>query len=113
MSKQSRDQSVYKDPDMIVTQLLEQFHSTTSRTTPINTSKASENAPPLVHQSTGSPKDAEPSFEIVIPAAENPENYAYLPGHFEAHCILAADMHETKFIVRLKSGERTTVSERS
>lgn len=56
------------------------------------------------------PHDANTFFEIVVPKIKNPQDYEYLSGHFEAHCILAVDMHEPKFIVRLGSGERTTVS---
>lgn len=109
---QSGDQSrVSEDPDAMVAQLLEQ--SATSRTTPVAISKGSESILPPAQQSTGSSKDAEPSFEIVVPTVENPEDYEYLPGHFEAHRILAVDMNEPKFIVRLESGERTTVSERN
>jgi chromodomain-helicase-DNA-binding protein 4 len=74
-------------------------------------SEGSKNALPPVQESTGNSKDAVPSFEIVIPPAMHPEDYPYLPGHFEARCILAVDIHEPKFIVRLMSGERTTVSE--
>jgi hypothetical protein len=111
MSERSRDRRVSEDPDTMVAQLLEQFHSTNSRTTPANNSKGSKTAFLSVDQSTRSTKSAESSFEIVVPTIENPEDYEHLPGHFEVHCILAVDMHEPKFIVRLASGERITVSE--
>ncbi|CAG8327114.1 unnamed protein product [Penicillium salamii] len=58
------------------------------------------------------PHDANTFFEIVVPKIKNPQDYEYLSGHFEAHCILAVDMHEPKFIVRLGSGERTTITAR-
>ncbi|KAK9858952.1 SNF2-related protein [Penicillium brevicompactum] len=58
----------------------------------------------------GSLESTEPSFQVIVPTIAHPEQYDYLPGHFEALRILAVDMHEPKFIVRLKSGERTTVT---
>ncbi|CAG7934692.1 unnamed protein product [Penicillium olsonii] len=56
------------------------------------------------------PDNVNTSFEIIVPKITNPEDYDYLPGRFEAFCILAVDMYEPKLIVRLKSGERTTIT---
>lgn len=100
-----------EDPDAMAAQLLAQFQSASSRTTPILTPKSSENAFQPVQQFTGNSKASTMTFEIIAPAVNNPEDYEYLPGHFEVHRILAVDMDEPKLIVRLKSGERQTVSE--
>lgn len=100
-----------EDPDAMAAQLLAQLQSASSRTTPILTPKGSENALQPVQQFTGNSKASTMTFEIIAPAVSNPEDYEYLPGHFEVHRILAVDMNEPKLIVRLKSGERQTVSE--
>lgn len=79
--------------------------------TPAIATKGSENALQSVQQITGNSEETPISFEIVVPVVNNSEDYEYLPGHFEVHHILAVDMHEPKLIVRLRSGERETVSE--
>ncbi|KAF4767916.1 hypothetical protein HAV15_002425 [Penicillium sp. str.  len=99
-----------EDPDAMAAQLLAQFQSASSRTTPILTPKSSENAFQPVQQFTGNSKASTMTFEIIAPAVNNPEDYEYLPGHFEVHRILAVDMDEPKLIVRLKSGERQTMT---
>lgn len=112
---QSRDDYPYcpspEDHDAMAAQLLAQLQSASSRTTPILTPKGSENALQPVEEFTGNSKGSTRTFEIIAPAVNNPEDYEYLPGHFEVHRILAVDMDEPKLIVRLKSGERQTVSE--
>lgn len=112
---QSRDDYPYDptpdDPDAVAAQLLAQLQSASSRTTPILTPRGSENALQPVQKFTGNSKESTMTFEIIAPAVNNPEDYEYLPGHFEVHRILAVDMDEPKLIVRLKSGERQTVSE--
>ena len=99
-----------EDPDAMAAQLLAQLQSTSSRTTPILTPKGSENALQPVQQFTGNSKASTMTFEIIAPVVNNPADYEYLPGHFEVHRILAVDVNEPKLIVRLKSGERQTVS---
>lgn len=110
---QSRDNSPGSDdPDAMAAQLLAQFQSASSLTTPpIIPPEGSKNALQPVQHVTGNSQESTISFEIIVPAVNNPEDYEYLPGHFEIHRILAVDMHEPKLIVRLKSGERQTVSE--
>ncbi|CRL21083.1 SNF2-related [Penicillium camemberti] len=98
------------DPDAMAAQLLAQLQSASSRTTPTLTPKGSENALQPVQQFTGNSKASTMTFEIITPAVNNPEDYEYLPGHFEVHRILAVDMDEPKLIVRLKSGERQTMT---
>jgi hypothetical protein len=92
-------------------QLLAQFQSASSRQTSVMAPQGSENALQPVQQVTGNSEEPAKSFEIIVPVVDNPEDYEYLPGHFEVHRILAVDMDEPKLIVRLKSGERQTVSE--
>ncbi|CAI7677127.1 unnamed protein product [Penicillium discolor] len=99
-----------EDPDAMAAQLLAQLQSASSRTTPILTPKGSENALQPVQQFTRNSKASTMTFEIIAPAVSNPEDYEYLPGHFEVHRILAVDMNEPKLIVRLKSGERQTMT---
>ncbi|KAJ5972015.1 Zinc finger PHD-type [Penicillium vulpinum] len=108
---QSRGNSLTpNDPDAMAAQLLAQFQRSSSRTTPAIPPKSTENTLQPVQQITGNSEEPIMSFEIVVPAAKNPEDYEYLPGHFEVHRILAVDMHEPKLIVRLKSGECKTVT---
>ncbi|KGO49885.1 Zinc finger, PHD-type [Penicillium expansum] len=108
---QSRDSSpASDDPDAIAAQLLAQFQSASSRMTPAIATKGSENALQSVQQITGNSEETPISFEIVVPVVNNSEDYEYLPGHFEVHHILAVDMHEPKLIVRLRSGERETMT---
>lgn len=111
---QSEDQaSVTSDASSNATapqQARNQFDSTATLPTSLITSPDPDSDSSSV-EPTESTKNEPPSFEIIVPIIENPEQYDYLPGHFEALRILAVDMHEPKFIVRLKSGERTTVSE--
>ncbi|KAJ5823461.1 SNF2-related protein [Penicillium robsamsonii] len=108
---QSRDGSPNpNDPHAMAAQLLAQFQRTSSNTTPIIQPKASENALQPVQQITGNSKASTMSFEIIVPVVNNPEDYEYLPGHFEVRRILAVDMHEPKLIVRLKSGELQTMT---
>ena len=86
----------------VLQQLLSKSRVTASLPALVVTMPVSEN---------GSLEPTEPSFQVVVPTIAHPEQYDYLPGHFEALRILAVDMREPKFIVRLKSGERTTVSD--
>lgn len=89
---QSRDYSpTPEDSDAMAAQLLAQFQSASSRTTPIFTPKGSRNALQSVQQSTEISKESTMTFEIIAPAVNNPEDYKYLPGHFEVHRILAVD----------------------
>jgi hypothetical protein len=109
---QSRDSSsTSDDPDAMAAHLLAQFQSASSRQTSVMAPQGSEDALQPVQQVTGNSEEPTKSFEILVPVVNNPEDYEYLPGHFEVHRILAVDMHEPKLIVRLKSGERQTVSE--
>ena len=109
---QPRDNSPSSDDaDAVAAQLLAQFQSASSRTTPTISLKGSENALQPVQQIPGNSEESTMSFEIIVPTVNNPEDYEYLPGHFEVHRILAVDMHEPKLIVRLRSGEAQTVSE--
>ncbi|CAI7567823.1 unnamed protein product [Penicillium glandicola] len=108
---QSRDISPDSDdPDAMAAQLLAQFQSASSRTTPTIPPKGSENTIKPVQHITGNSEESNMSFEIIVPVVNNPEDYEYLPGHFEVYRILAVDMHERRLIVRLKSGERQTVT---
>ncbi|CAG8906251.1 unnamed protein product [Penicillium egyptiacum] len=108
---QSRDNSpTSDDPNAMAMQLLAQFQSASSRQAPIMAPKGPENALHPVQRITGNSEEPTMSFEIIVPAVNNPEDYEYLPGHFEIHRILAVDMHEPKLIVRLKSGERQTMT---
>lgn len=111
MSQSGHNTPGSEDPDAMVAQLLEQFQSSTSRTTPIFTFQGPSNAPQPVQPITGNSEEPQMSFEIVVPTVDNLEKYEYLPGHFEVSCVLGVDMHEPKLIVRLKSGERQDVSE--
>jgi chromodomain-helicase-DNA-binding protein 4 len=97
------------DPDAVVAQPLEQFQSLTSGTDRVSPPNLTDTPQPA-HQITPSSEEAIMSFEIAVPVVDNPEEYDYLPGHFEAHRVLAVDMQEPKLIVRLKSGECQTVS---
>ncbi|KGO64129.1 Zinc finger, PHD-type [Penicillium italicum] len=108
---QSRDNSpTSDDPDAMAAQLLAQFQSASSRTTSAVAIKSPENALQPVQQITGNSEEPSMSFEIIVPVVNNPEDYEYLPGHFEVHHILAVDMYEPKLIVRLRSGERETMT---
>ncbi|KAJ5868651.1 hypothetical protein N7534_003204 [Penicillium rubens] len=108
---QSRDSSsTSDDPDAMAAHLLAQFQSASSRQTSVMAPQGSEDALQPVQQVTGNSEEPTKSFEILVPVVNNPEDYEYLPGHFEVHRILAVDMHEPKLIVRLKSGERQTMT---
>lgn len=112
---QSRDNSPGSDSsddaDAVAAQLLAQFQSAPSCTPPTIPPEGPENALQPVQHITRNSKESTMSFEIIVPVVNNPDDYEYLPGHFEVHRILAVDMHEPKLIVRLKSGEVQTVSE--
>jgi hypothetical protein len=102
-----------EDDDSAITQhKLTHFWAKNSPKDHQATSKEADNDNISVQDLTG-PSDAKSSFEIVPPTIQNPEDYEFLPGHFEALRVLAVDMNEPKVILRLKSGERTTVSERN
>ncbi|KAJ5169695.1 SNF2-related protein [Penicillium coprophilum] len=108
---QPRDSSqTLNDPDAMAAQLLAQFQRSSSRTTPIVSHKGPEGALQPVQQITGNSEASTMSFEIIVPEVNNSEDYEYLPGHFEVRRILAVDMNEPKLIVRLKSGERQTMT---
>lgn len=110
MSQNGDQYSDSQDADeAIAQQMLAQLQSTISHTALSISQKHSENADSSLQQFTGSSKDAKPSFEIIVPRIQNPEDYEYLLGHFEVHSVLAVDMHEPKVVVRLKSGEPSIV----
>jgi hypothetical protein len=111
MSQSGGNSPTSNDPDAMAAQLLAQFQRPSSQTTPAIPPKGSKNALQPVPEITGNSEESTRSFEIIVPVVNNPEDYEYLPGHFEVHRVLAVDMHEPKLIVRLKSGERQTVSE--
>ncbi|KXG53077.1 SNF2-related protein [Penicillium griseofulvum] len=110
MSQSGDNSPNSNDPDAMAAQLLAQFQRSSSQTTPAIPPKGSENALQPVPQITGNSEESTMSFEIIVPVVNNPEDYEYLPGHFEVHRVLAVDMHEPKLIVRLKSGERQTMT---
>ncbi|KAJ5206183.1 SNF2-related protein [Penicillium cf. griseofulvum] len=110
MSQSGGNSPNSNDPDAIAAQLLAQFQRSSSQTTPVIPPKGSENALQSVQEITGNTEESTMPFEIIVPVVNNPEDYEYLPGHFEVHRILAVDMHEPKLIVRLKSGERQTMT---
>ncbi|CDM37002.1 hypothetical protein CBS147339_2322 [Penicillium roqueforti] len=111
---QSRDNSPGSDSsddaDAVAAQLLAQFQSAPSCTPPTIPPEGPENALQPVQHITRNSKESTMSFEIIVPVVNNPDDYEYLPGHFEVHRILAVDMHEPKLIVRLKSGEVQTMT---
>ncbi|KAJ5567572.1 Zinc finger PHD-type [Penicillium sp. DV-2018c] len=94
-----------EDPASVVAQSLENLQCSTSRANSTSPSRLADSRQPE-HQITPSPQGAIMGFEIIAPVVDNPEDYEYLPGHYEADCVLGVGMQEPKFIVRLKSGER-------
>ncbi|EKV07280.1 Chromatin remodeling complex subunit (Chd3), putative [Penicillium digitatum PHI26] len=100
---QARDNSSTSDgPDAMAAQLLAQLQIASSRTTPAIAPTGSKNALQPEHQITGNSEESTVSFEIIVPVVNNPEDYEYLPGHFEVHHILAVDLHEPKLIMTIK-----------
>ncbi|KAJ5138485.1 Chromatin remodeling complex subunit (Chd3) [Penicillium bovifimosum] len=104
MSRSQGDSSDSDDPAAVVAQPLEQLQSSTSGADSASSLRLT-NSPEPEYQITPSPDGAIVPFEIVVPVVDNPEDYEYLPGHFEADRVLAVHMQEPKLIVRLKSGE--------
>lgn len=98
------------DPDAMAAQLLSQFQAFVPVNAPVNNESAAEveeSLQPEIHQ----PKAQ--LIEIVIPVVENPSEYEYLPGHTTVCYISGIDSSNPDgplYRVRLRSGERATVS---
>lgn len=105
------DSTESNGPDAVVTQLLSQFQSSSSRTAPSGMTCIEQEIqePPKPEMPQSRPP---PALEVVVPTVDNPGDYEYLPGHFAVRRILHIDPHDAKkpvFTVRLQSGERETV----
>lgn len=96
-----------KDPDAMVAQLLRQFKSSKSRTTTPTPTRQSQVDTDNVasHRRAG--------FAINVPSIDNPEDYAFLPGHFGIDRVLEVRSDEPQgptYTVKLQSGELETMS---
>lgn len=102
----------YDDADALVAQLLDQLESSTPGLAAAANEPGSRQQVEQVQQ----PREAEMTntldIEIRVPVVDNPGDYEYLPGHFKVRRVLQIDSSNPErpvYIVRLASGERSTV----
>lgn len=96
------------DPDAMAAQLLSQFQGFVPVNMPVNNETGAEEVQESPQPETHQPKAQ--LIEIAVPIVENKSEYEYLPGHSTVLYVSRMDFHTSLYTVRLRSGERATVS---